>query len=297
MSQIVREVAPAKLNLSLEILGRRADGYHDLVTIFQTIGLADELSFSSADELTLVCDDARLAGPDNLVLRAAGAMRETFGVAAGARIGLRKRIPVAAGLGGGSSDAAAALRGLARLWGVPFDGRVAALAARLGADVPFLLRGGTALASGVGDRLDWLDPPARGWVVLLAAAAEQPDKTARAYRALAPTDFSDGAATAAVARALRAGNPAALADGRNGFDAAADRLFSGVAGARARLRAAGAPWARLSGAGPTVFTIVPDGQRAEAIRLALGADALVAPLVAGVGDRAIPRLTDAPVIR
>jgi 4-diphosphocytidyl-2-C-methyl-D-erythritol kinase len=154
------EIAPAKLNLSLEVLGRRADGYHELATVFQTIGLVDELYLVPADDLTLECDGAELSHVGNLARQAARALRDHDGLVAGARMTLRKAIPVAAGLGGGSSDAAAAIRGLVRLWGIEV-GRddLIGLARGLGADVPFLLWGGTALAAGVGPDLNSMQDP------------------------------------------------------------------------------------------------------------------------------------------
>src|SRR5438552_141584 len=112
----IAERAYAKLNLALEVVGRRADGYHELVTVFQTIDLADELIFEEADDLSLICEIPELSTGDNLALRAARRVRQRAGVAVGARIRLIKRIPLSSGLGGGSADAAAALRGLTRMW-------------------------------------------------------------------------------------------------------------------------------------------------------------------------------------
>jgi 4-diphosphocytidyl-2-C-methyl-D-erythritol kinase len=287
------ELAPAKLNLSLEVTGRRADGYHDLATLFQTVGLADELYLSPADELTLECDRADLAGDVNLALRAARALRARLGTAAGARLTLRKRIPVAAGLGGGSSDAAAAIRGLSRLWGAGLArGDLLRLARALGADVPFLLWGGTALATGVGDQIDWLPDRPERFVVLYTPAsaddrdgADRPalaDKTARAYRALARDAWSDGAAT----RALAADPAADLARAPNAFESVAGRLYPGFESARERLLAAGAPWARLTGAGPTLFSVLPSEAAARRVLAAIGEPdrALVVPT--------LPRLPD-----
>jgi 4-diphosphocytidyl-2-C-methyl-D-erythritol kinase len=261
------ELAPAKLNLSLEVLGRRADGYHDLATLFQTVGLADELYLAPADQLSLECDRAELAGDDNLALRAARALRDHLGTEAGARLTLRKRIPVAAGLGGGSSDAAATIRGLVRLWGAEVGrDELLGLARGLGADVPFLLWGGTALATGVGDELSWLPDPPERFAVLYTPASGPADKTARAYRALPRAAWSDGAATRAVAA-----DPAAdLAPAPNAFESVATGLYPDLEAARRRMLAAGAPWARLTGAGPTLFAIMPSEAAAHAVVAAIG---------------------------
>src|SRR3954468_2041797 len=143
----------AKLNWNLRVLGKRPDGYHELSTVFQTISLSDTISFSRADseEVVLECDDPALStGSDNLIIRAANALKSLSGCRAGARIRLAKRIPFGGGLGGGSSNAAIALMGLARLWDLrPDSGELIRVAAQLGADVPFFLVGGTARGSGI----------------------------------------------------------------------------------------------------------------------------------------------------
>jgi 4-diphosphocytidyl-2-C-methyl-D-erythritol kinase len=147
---------PAKINLSLRVLGKRADGYHELRTTFQAIDLHDVLEVRPCDRLRLTVEGSPglSAGADNLVLRAAAELRCVTGVASGADLRLVKRIPVGGGLGGGSSDAAGALLALERLWDVrPDPATRLAIARDLGADVPFFLVGGRALGRGRGDRL------------------------------------------------------------------------------------------------------------------------------------------------
>jgi 4-diphosphocytidyl-2-C-methyl-D-erythritol kinase len=149
--------ARAKINLGLEVLGRRPDGYHEIRTLMQSIALADRIEFTllAGRRLRLVCPDGTLPeGEGNLAFRAAVLLRDHRRVRQGARIVLHKRIPIGAGLGGGSSDAAATLVGLNRIWKLrlPVE-TLAELGARLGADVPFFLRGGTQLAEGIGERL------------------------------------------------------------------------------------------------------------------------------------------------
>ena len=151
MPSMIRLRAPAKLNLYLRVLGRRPDGFHEIETVFERIDLADELTFEPADGLALACTDPALScGEDNLVIKAARLLQRATGTSLGARIHLSKYIPVSAGLGGGSSDAASALIGLNRLWelGLPRE-RLTPLAAELGSDVPFFLAG-TAFAIGRG---------------------------------------------------------------------------------------------------------------------------------------------------
>ncbi len=149
---------PAKINLHLEVLGKRADGYHELRTLLQSIDLRDELWAESTDgpELSLIVEPEGSApeGPSNLVLGAAEALRTVAGGRLGARMGLVKRIPAGAGLGGGSGDAAGALVLLSVLWGLNLsEERLAEVAAGLGSDVPFFLRGGLGLGVGRGERI------------------------------------------------------------------------------------------------------------------------------------------------
>jgi 4-diphosphocytidyl-2-C-methyl-D-erythritol kinase len=190
----LRLSCPAKVNLSLELLGRRPDGYHELRSVMAPISLADDLELRLAAEpgVRLRVEGADLpAGPDNLVHRAAALVLDEVRAAAagaahepaapGVEIRLVKRIPVGAGLGGGSSDAAGTLVGLDRLLGSPLGpARLARLALRLGADVPFFVGGRAALATGVGERLEPLPPLPTLWMVLVNPGF--PVSTADVYR-------------------------------------------------------------------------------------------------------------------
>ncbi|MCX6023625.1 MAG: 4-(cytidine 5'-diphospho)-2-C-methyl-D-erythritol kinase, partial [Chloroflexi bacterium] len=265
--------AYAKINLSLEVLGRRPDGYREVRTVMHTISLADHLTFAYAPDqdgaLTLTCDRADLAGEGNLALRALRLLQaeDRRADGKGVRLHIKKGIPVAAGLGGGSTDAAAAFIGANRLWGL---GRTAAdlapLAAQLGADVPFLLTGGCALASGRGDELEPLPPQAPPvWLVLLTPPVELENKTARMYGALTPDHYSRGEATAALAAALRAGARPDPSRFVNVFERVADQAFPVLAQYRRALLAAGAGAVRLSGAGPTLFAVAESEADGRAI--------------------------------
>ena len=257
---------PAKINLGLEVVGRRPDGYHELVTIFQAISLADRLAAEAADELSLTCSDTAVATDDNLCLRAARALRAATGVTAGARLHLVKRIPAAAGLGGGSSDAAATLWLLNELWGTGLPAaRLAELAAGLGADVPFFLDGPTALGTGIGEVLTPLPFPPPTWLVLLRPALDIANKTPRLFGALTPADWSDGARTRAQAERLRAGlglDPALLV---NAFRRPLLAEYPAVAAAEAALRAAGASVIVPAGSGPTLVALCEDEAAARAL--------------------------------
>lgn len=224
-TQRVTVRAPAKINWTLEVLSKRADGYHEIRSVMQTIDLCDELSIEVANELTLTVDDNSSAlsndPPDaNLAYRAALALREHAGYRHGAAIRLSKHIPVAAGLGGGSSDAAATLRGLRALWELDIsDEELAGLGAQLGSDVPFFLRGGTAIASGRGEIVEPL-PDAQAQEVEIAPPPLRVvvDKTARMYAALRPEHYTDGSHTERLVERIRSGEPVRAEDCFNVFE-------------------------------------------------------------------------------
>src|SRR5579864_1680009 len=188
----------AKINLCLHVLGRRPDNYHELRTIFQTISLHDTLTLSLApkENISLEVNDAALpAGPENLVWRAIDAMRNELKLGLGVHAKLEKRIPVARGLGGGSSDAAAALAGVMRLAkrNVPLE-RLMEIAAGLGADVPFFLFGGRALAVNRGDEIYPL-PDTRKQSIVVVSRSEIGVSTRDAYTWLDPRVTKSGQLT------------------------------------------------------------------------------------------------------
>jgi len=155
----VDEKAPAKINLGLKILGKREDGYHTIQSLFQTVGLSDELRLSPSNETALSCTDPRIpTRTDNLVLKADELFRKHTGLKENIHFHLKKRIPVGAGLGGGSSDAAAALRGLRRFYGAEIsDAVLRDYASELGSDIPFLINGGTAVVEGRGEMISEME--------------------------------------------------------------------------------------------------------------------------------------------
>jgi 4-diphosphocytidyl-2-C-methyl-D-erythritol kinase len=277
--------AYAKVNLGLEILGRRDDGFHEIVSVTQTISLADTLEVSPGGPFAVEMTPPLVDGEENLAHRAGLALATVCGRPPSGRLTVRKRIPVAAGLGGGSSDAAASLRLLDRIWGTRLgDERLAEIGATLGSDVPLFLDGATSLIRGRGERVEPLLPPPTFWLVLVTGVASPPDKTRALYHALAPVDWSDGARTLALAASLRAGERVQDDLLVNGFDAAADRVYLGMTSLRARLGGLlGAP-IHLTGAGPTLFAVF---ERAEAARHAArearraGLPALVASSIVG----------------
>jgi 4-diphosphocytidyl-2-C-methyl-D-erythritol kinase len=255
----------AKVNLTLEILGKRADGYHEIATVMQAVDLSDRITLDDADELEL-----RSSAPDvptdsrNLALRAAEALRQAAGGRGGVRITLDKRIPVAAGLGGGSSDAAGVLVGLNRLWGLrwPLE-RLDAVAATLGSDVPFFLRGGAAVATGRGEKVA---PLRARSLALVLVNPKFPASTAEMYGRLTPAMYSDGAATKALVGRLGRSAAGVARNLYNGMEEAAAGVFPQIAQMRAALLAAGALGALMSGSGPTVFGVARSYEQARQIR-------------------------------
>jgi 4-diphosphocytidyl-2-C-methyl-D-erythritol kinase len=239
----------AKVNRSLVVLGKRPDGYHELDTVFQAVGLTDRLTFEKSDGLTLDVDDPSIpAGPENLVLRAAFALAEATGTRPRAAITLEKRIPSGGGLGGGSADAAVTLLGLSALWklDLPLD-LLARLGGALGSDVPFFLHGGTARGLGRGERIEPLgDLPPQAVVLVMPPF---PVSTPAVFRRLEAPAW-DGRGSGA----LEAGD----APDRNDLEPAAEALFPALRDVREALERVGAARARLSGSGSTVFGLFPD---------------------------------------
>ncbi len=256
---VLRARAPAKLNLFLRVVGRRPDGFHELETVFQAIDLADELTFAPAADLQLTGGSAAAPpGPKNLVLRAAAALRAAAGHAGGAAIHLEKRIPVGAGLGGGSSDAAATL------------------AAGLGSDVPFALQGGTALGRGRGELLEPIirdeTGAAAARLTVVLARPPFPVPTPRAFALYRPAP-PDAPALPAFLAALATGDPARLAPQlRNDLESGVFGEWPVLATVRERLLAAGALGARMTGSGSVLFGLARDEPHAHII-----ADRLAAP--------------------
>lgn len=272
----IRIAAYAKINLCLEVLGRRDDAYHDLATVFQSVTLGDELLIETRDRpgiaLTVPGGGAP-EGPENLCWRAAQAYQKLRDWPAGLDLELRKRIPAGAGLAGGSANAAAVLAGLAELDPDPpaFEilGR---LAARLGSDVPFCLRGGTALGAGRGEVLTNWPMTAAHPVCLVKPEFEV--STAEAYGMLTPEDFTSGEAALEMSRYVQAAEP--LTEWAhlvvNAFARPLTRRWPVFGELKARLRNLGALAAEISGSGSAVFGLFDRAESADAVADVLAAE-------------------------
>jgi len=296
----LRLTAPAKINWTLEVLGRRPDGFHEVKTILQTIDLCDSLELETAPELTLEAMGEGLPPSDaNLTMRAACLLRERADYSGGARMRLTKAIPVAAGLGGGSSDAAAALRGLDRLWGLalPHE-RLVKLAAEVGSDVPFFLRGGTALAEGHGERITPLPDAPRTAILVVVPPLSIPHKTQRMYSLLGPEHYSDGAASDRFADALRQRRLFEESDLYDVFDSLAFQAFQAfpeLHACRQALMQAGASAVHLAGSGPALFMLLRDEEQRERLARAAasaGARAFAATTIRSSQALAMEQLPD-----
>lgn len=274
--------AYAKINLGLEVLGRRSDGLHEVATIMQTIDLADRLEFEPSDQVRLHCPEMPVE-PDNLILQAAHLLKDRGSVAEGCQITCVKHIPPAAGLGGGSADAAATLCALWGFWGVRLDQRTLVdLAARLGADVPFCISGGTALATGTGRDLEILPLPPPLWVVLIPTPAPGPLKTDSMYAALTAADFTDGGRMQLQRDALCAGHLDYSAI-RSAFEGHARARWTDVGRALDMLAESGALAASVSGSGPSTFGLFRSREEAVPVLDTLGAAGVRASLHRFVG--------------
>ena len=262
--------ARAKLNLTLEILGKRDDGYHNVASIMQTLDLADDVIVRPSDSLELTCDVPELGGRANLAWRAADLLRQEAGVREGVAIEIRKRIPIAAGLGGGSADAAAVLVGLNRMWklGMSNDD-LHSLAARLGSDVPFLIEGGTAMATGRGEIIRRLPSAPLPAFVIAVPKSDLADKTARMYGALTRTDFTRGALTRKLEARIRNGGDVPPQYLFNAFDEVARAAFPEVRACWEDAYSLGAREIHLCGSGPAIYAAIGRKELATTVHLVM----------------------------
>jgi 4-diphosphocytidyl-2-C-methyl-D-erythritol kinase len=253
--------------LALEVLGKRGDGYHEIATVLQAVDLFDRLTVDPDETLSLHTDDPELPTDDgNLVMRAARLLQKAAGVDRGARLRLHKRIPVAAGLGGGSSDAAAALTGLNRLWGLRWPRpRLQELAVELGMDVPFFLGTGRAVARGRGEQLATL--PGGGGYALVLVNPRAPLSTKEVYGRVPVGWHAEPTGTERVIEALRRRNVGVLAAAlTNNLERVVEPVLPVIGRMKAALLAAGALGAIMSGSGPTVFGLARSLDHARQIR-------------------------------
>ena len=261
--QSLKIKANAKVNLSLSVLGKREDGYHELDTVMQSISLYDTVYIEKSDKIAVECGE--FGGEDNIAFKTAAAFFKASGINAGADIKIEKRIPSAAGMGGGSADAAAVLVGLNKLYEAKLSyEKLLKIAVKLGADVPFLIRGGTARAKGIGEILEPIKPI--GGCYFLIAKGEYKPSTGEMFKLLDSTDYNKPDIEK-TATAINSQDMVSLV-------ASMDNSFAALwreSRIKAELLKTDADAVSLSGSGPAWFAVYLDKNRAVAAEKALKA--------------------------
>ena len=270
MAEKIIETAYAKINLGLRILGKRSDGYHEVSMIMQSIGLSDEVIITEGNGIEISTNIEGLScGKDNLAYKAAALLAERYNIVPNVHIILNKKIFMAAGLAGGSSDAAAVLRGLNRYWNLNlYDDRLEALAAELGSDVPFCINGGSAIAKGRGEIILPLPDMPENYVVL-AKPKNLDVSTAWVYKNYNPQRVINNPGIWQIAENITHGAKAMMPYMGNALETVTIPAHPQIALIKTAMLKAGAYFAMMSGSGPTVFAFVDNKEIAEKIVEAL----------------------------
>ena len=261
----------AKINLSLRVVGKRDDGYHELCTVFQAVTLADEITFSESDELNLTCSDSTMpTGNENIIIRAAEKLRLEKDVRLGAAIHLEKHIPSPGGLGGGSSNAAVTLLALRKIWDLKISDHVLeSIGRELGADVPYFFHGGTALGMSRGDVIEPLEDIRPRPMLIVTPDVSVPTRDAFA-RVNAPSLTSETAKSILQICRFEAKSPDFLQTAiTNDLESSVFEKFPEVARVRQKLLELGAANAAMSGSGASVFAIFDKEETRQAALKAL----------------------------
>jgi 4-diphosphocytidyl-2-C-methyl-D-erythritol kinase len=270
---VITEKAFAKINLTLEILGKRRDGYHNLASVMQTVDLYDTVTITESDDIVVICDDVDITPEVNLATKAASVLRDKSGITAGANILVEKNIPVSAGLGGGSTDAAATLRGLNKLWKLGLSAtELTEIAADIGSDVPFLVQGGTSLVQGRGEDVTPITAAKLPKILILTPTVDLENPTAKTASVFAHVNesmFTRGNLSHKLAARIRGGSDCPPEFFFNQFGMLADKLFPGWNDERDQLMSLGARDVMLCGAGPSMFTVPPSKEIGTAWHLLL----------------------------
>ncbi len=257
--------AYAKINLGLRILSKRNDGYHDIETVFHRINLFDEVAITPSSQISMLCSNERLPVDDNnLCIKAARLLQKKYNVNEGAYINLKKNIPIGAGLGGGSSDAATTLLGLKQLWNVSIkDSQLTEIAAQLGSDVPYFLKSGTSSATGRGEVLDYFRLDVPYWILLVYPNITV--STAWAYQNIRPNLQPKHSLKKILTDSIS--NPKILADNvSNDFEPLVLEKHKSIAEVKQEIHDSGAEFLQMSGSGSSVFgffTIEEIARKAE----------------------------------
>jgi 4-diphosphocytidyl-2-C-methyl-D-erythritol kinase len=257
--------APAKLNLTLEVLSERQDGFHEICSVIQTIDLCDSFCFQLSQDTEFRSNVPSWIPEKSLVPKAVSLLRDTAGCSKGAMIEINHRIPLVSGLGGDSSNAVATLRGLNQLWelGLSHE-KMLELASQLGSDVALFLYGGTALIEGRGEVVTPLPPLPHVWVIVVVPLVPRlSGKTEKLYASLTTKQYTSGQLTEGFAAWLAKGEkgiPSSLLV--NVFDAVAPNIFPEIKDCQKQFAKAGAKTVHIVGSGPALYTLVEDKEEA-----------------------------------
>ncbi len=259
--------APAKINLTLEVLEKREDGFHEISSVIQEIDLCDTLSFEESNEIEVVCDNPEWQAKQSLIPQVATMLQQLSSCSKGVKINLSKKIPLLSGLAGDSSCAAATLKGLNILWEQGYSpGQLVNFAAKLGSDIVFFLSGGTALVQGRGEIVSPLPALPEMWVVLLMPDTKRTiGKTGKMYASLESAFFTTGEKTDNLVRKLAGGGNIGNESLFNVFENVAYSIYQGLDICRNDFLNAGATSVHLAGSGPTLFTIAKNKKTAFVI--------------------------------
>ncbi|WP_394191630.1 4-(cytidine 5'-diphospho)-2-C-methyl-D-erythritol kinase [Paenisporosarcina quisquiliarum] len=259
--------APAKINLTLDVLHKRPDGFHEVEMIMTTVDLADRIGLESREDGIIKIISADRYVPDdqrNLAYQAAKLLKDTYNVQAGVSIVLEKRIPVAAGLAGGSSDAAATLKGLNRLWNLQLTAdQLAEQGAKIGSDVSFCVYGGTALATGRGEKIQELPSPPNCWIILAKPSIGV--STADVYGGLKVNEIIHPNTTEMIRAIKEKDYELMCATMGNALESVTLKLYPEVSTIKEQMMKFGADAVLMSGSGPTVFGLVQHESRVNRI--------------------------------
>lgn len=266
MKNHVERKAYAKINLGLDVLRRRDDGYHEVKMIMQTVDIWDRLTFAvgGSQGIELSVGDAALpVGEDNLIYRAAALIRKEKNITQGVKITLEKNIPVAAGMAGGSTDAAAVFHGLNELFGLSMEmDEMKRLGVKIGADVPYCIMGGTALSEGIGEILTPLPSPPQ--CILVVAKPDIDVSTKFVYENLHANELKEHPDIDGMAEAVRTGNLEGITDRMgNVLETVTVKAYPVINELKNVMKAEGAENALMSGSGPTVFGIFKEKEAAR----------------------------------
>jgi 4-diphosphocytidyl-2-C-methyl-D-erythritol kinase len=261
----------AKINWFLRVLGKRDDGFHELCTVFQTVSLHDNLTFSASDEINLTCDDEKIPTDEkNLIIKAAHALREKSAVKKGAQIHLEKNIPSPGGLGGGSSNAAIALLGLAALWEIKIDfEELLEIGREIGSDVPFFFYGGTAAGSGRGTEIELLEDLQENCLLIVTPNIDVP--TREAFARLNASRLTKEASKSILQICLSEAKSLDLRQSelKNDFEASVFAIEPEIGRVKEKLLELGAIKVSMSGSGASVFSVFEKEETRQTAQTAL----------------------------